>query len=385
MSRCRDFADLAAAYKGDAQLSHRSLIVNGDMSVCQKSTSATGLGAANACHTIDCWNMSQSSAGRFTMSQDAVTDLSGFFYALKLACTTADTSIAAGEYVILSQGIESRGGLTQRMRQGYSDAEKLTLSFWAKADSEATYGVSLKENDNDRIINARFTVGTSWERHVITFSGDTSTGDKPGVDHNGTITVYWWLHAGTTYNGGTFSNLTWADTTWNAAVHSSNDSFFSATSRTFYMTGVQLEVGEVATPFEHKSYATSLQECMRFCQVIGKDNSDTTPTTSFGYGYLDDASNAEMVYQLPVRMRSAPTLHALSTDQNLDLKTDGQGGAVASTPATNYEASETNIKFTLDGNAGNWSRGDNGGAVFARWNGVQATGSAGWWILTCEL
>ena len=148
---------------------------------------------------------------------------------------------------------------------------------------------------------------------------------------------------------------------------------------------MQLEVGEVATPFEHKSYATSLQECMRFCQVIGKDNSDTTPTTSFGYGYLDDASNAEMVYQLPVRMRSAPTLHALSTDQNLDLKTDGQGGAVASTPATNYESSETNIKFTLDGNAGNWSRGDNGGAVFARWNGVQATGSAGWWILTCEL
>ena len=320
MSRARDFADLASAYGGSAQLgSRRNIIDNGDMTISQRGTSATDVGASNGVALLDRWNWSQSSNGRVTMTQEAVTDLSGFFHCLEVATTTADTSIAAGEYVILSQGIESRGGLTQRMRQGYSDAEKLTLSFWAKADSEATYGVSLKENDNDRIINARFTVGTSWERHVITFPGDTSTGDKPGVDHNGTITIYWWLHAGTTYNGGTFSNLTWADTTWNAAVHSSNASFFSATSRTFYITGVQLEVGEVATPFEHKSYATSLQECMRFCQVIGKDNSDTPPTTSFGYGYLDDASNAEMVYQLPVRLRSAPTLHALSTDQNLDL------------------------------------------------------------------
>ena len=384
MSRCRDFADLAAAYKGDAALSHRNMFVNGDMSVCQKSTSLTGLGGANGCHTIDCWSMAQSSSGRFTMSQEAITDLSGFFYALKIACTTADTSIASTEYVILSQGIESRGGLTQRWRKGYSDAEKITLSFWAKADSEATYGLSLRDNDNDRIINARFTVGTSWERHTITFPGDTSTGDKPSVDENATITVYWWLHAGATYNGGTYSDLTWTDTTWNQSVHSSNDSFFSATSRTFFITGVQLEVGEVATPFEHVSYATNLQECMRFCQVIGKENSDDTPPTSFGMGYLDDASNAIMVHQFPVRMRSAPTV-TLSTDQNLDLQSDGQGGAVASTPASNVETTETNIKFTLDGNAGNWARGDNGGAVYARWNGVQATGKAGWWVLTCEL
>jgi hypothetical protein len=147
---------------------------------------------------------------------------------------------------------------------------------------------------------------------------------------------------------------------------------------------VQLEVGEVATPFEHVSYATNLQECMRFCQVIGKENSDSSPPTSFGMGYLDDASNANMVHQFPVRMRSAPTV-TLSTDQNLDLQSDGQGGAVASTPASGVETTETNIKFTLDGNAGNWARGDNGGAVFARWNGVQGTGSVGWWVLTCEL
>ena len=124
MSRARDFADLAAAYSGSAQLSNRNLLHNGDMTISQRGTSATGVGASNGVALLDRWNWSQSSNGRVTMTQEAVTDLSGFFHCLKVATTTADTSIAAGEYVLLSQGIESRGGLTQRMKKGYSDAER---------------------------------------------------------------------------------------------------------------------------------------------------------------------------------------------------------------------------------------------------------------------
>ena len=172
MSRCRDFADLAAAYKGDAQLSHRSLIVNGDMSVCQKSTSATGLGAANACHTIDCWNMSQSSAGRFTMSQDAVTDLSGFFYALKLACTTADTLIASGELFNLSQLIEGQN--LQTLQKGTSSAVPVTASFYVKGNASATYTVELEDRDNTRYNSQEFPVTTDWVRVSRTFIADTT-------------------------------------------------------------------------------------------------------------------------------------------------------------------------------------------------------------------
>ena len=147
---------------------------------------------------------------------------------------------------------------------------------------------------------------------------------------------------------------------------------------------MQLEVGEVATPFEYEHFAVSLKKCERYTQVIGNEESDSTPTTAFGFGYLDDASNAEMVHPLATRMRIKPTV-TLSTDQNLDLKTDGQGGAVASTPASNFDNSETHLKFTLDGNAGNWSRGDNGGAVFARWNGAQGTDATTWWIVNSEI
>tara|TARA_R100001082_G_C4341294_1_gene150255 strand:- start:96 stop:1214 length:1119 start_codon:yes stop_codon:yes gene_type:complete len=310
MSRCRDFADLAAAYKGDAQLSHRNLIHNGDMTISQRGTSATGVGASNGFPLLDRWNWSQSSNGRVTMTQEAVTDLSGFFHCLKVATTTADTSIAAGEYVILSQGIESRGGLTQRMKKGYSDAEKLTLSFWAKANASATYGLSLRDNDNDRMVNATFTVGTSWEKQTITFPGDSSTGDKPGVDHNATITVYIWLHAGSTYNGGTFSNLTWADTTWNTAVNSSNTSLYDATSRTFFITGVQLEVGEVATPFEHKSFEDNLAQCQRFFLKVGPN--PTSGYTRFQTGHCINSTSQQGVMHFPVSMRAAGTLTSLA-------------------------------------------------------------------------
>ena len=302
MSRCRDFADLAAAYGGSAQLgSRRNIIDNGDMTISQRGTSATGVGASNGFPLLDRWNWSQSSAGRVTMTQEAVTDLAGFFHCLKVATTTADTSIAAGEYVLLSQGIESRGGFTQRMKKGYSDAEKLTLSFWAKANASATYCVSLRDNDDDRIINKGFTVGTSWERHTMTFDGDTSTSDKPDVDHNATITLYFWLHAGSTYNGNDVQHTNWRDTVWADVVDAQNTSIYDSTSRTFFITGVQLEVGEVATPFEHLSFEQNLAICQRYYET-GAHKS---------YGYANDTGSGycqrNTSIEFAVTKRAAPT------------------------------------------------------------------------------
>ena len=321
MSRARDFADLAAAYSGSAQLSNRNLLHNGDMTISQRGTSATGVGASNGVALLDRWNWSQSSNGRVTMTQEAVTDLSGFFHCLKVATTTADTSIAAGEYVILSQGIESRGGLTQRMKKGYSDAEKLTLSFWAKANASATYCVSLRDNDDDRIINKGFTVGTSWERHTITFDGDTSTSDKPDVDHNATITLYFWLHAGATYNGNDVQHTNWRDTVWADVVDAQNTSIYDSTSRTFFITGVQLEVGEVATPFEHKSYEDNLAQCQRFFyavvpKAIGAES-------YFGNGFNYNSSVVMGFIHFPVTMRAVPTLEIQSGTNDWRLYRNG--------------------------------------------------------------
>lgn len=301
MSRARDFADLASAYSQDS-LGKRNLLYNGDMSVAQRGTSKTGYAHDTSGYyfTSDRWaiDVGGSTGGVFTLTQD--TDSTAPFpEAYKIACTTADTSIAAGEYAILSQALEGRD--LARIRKGNSDAKKLTVSFWCKADASLTYGISLRDDDNDRICNSTFNVTTSWNRVSVTFPADTN-GEYLNHDNNTSMTLYIWLHAGSTYTGGTFSSLTWADTVWNTAV-SSIGSIYASTSRTFYITGVQMETGEVATPFEHESYADNLARCQRYYYVLA--NGANQP---MGTGSWYASTEIDWFAKTPVTMRAIPSL-----------------------------------------------------------------------------
>ena len=226
------------------------------MQVAQRGTSSA-VTTSSGYFTVDRFRttVTSDSAGRHTQSQATITDLPGFSNAIKLDCTTADTSIAAGEILVLATRFEGQD--LQQLQKGTSSAKSVTVSFYAKGTAK-TYMCELSDQDNTRHNTQQFTVSTSWTRHSLTFVGDT-TGTLDD-DNALSLILSFWLHAGSTYSGGTYTANTWASTT-TANRAAGIDSFQQ--DNELFITGIQLEVGEKATPFEHRSYADELRKCQR--------------------------------------------------------------------------------------------------------------------------
>ena len=220
----------------------------------------------------------------------------GFKNCLKLACTTADTSIAAGEIASIQTRFEGQD--LQQIKKGTADAETITVSFYVKGNASATYTCELYDNDNNRHIGQEFSVTTSWTRVVLTFAADTS--GALDDDNANSFQINWNLHAGSTYTGGTFSSNTW-NTTANQRIGDNQTSFFDSTDRTFFITGIQLEVGSQATPFEHRSYGEEFLNCARYYFK----NLAPVYTTQYN-------ANAIATVEFPVPMRNTPALSVVS-------------------------------------------------------------------------
>ena len=294
-------AELAALIGSQSALSHRNILINGAMQVAQRGTSVSGLGGSNdvfaALDRIKYFV--GNTAGRFTAEQVAVTDLPGFANAMKLSCTTADTSIAADEFLGFKHMIEGQD--LQQLKKGTSEAESTTLSFYVKGNAAAEYTVEIRDIDNDRINTQTFNVTTSWTRVEMTFAPDT-TGTYDD-DNAMSIQMSWWLHAGSTYSGGTFASNSWASRVQGNRVKSSNSSFFDSTSRTLFVTGIQYEVGEQATPFEHRSFGDELAACQRYYFQ------ETKPIYGvFTVGRVFNSKTPQFGYSFPVPMRTLPSI-----------------------------------------------------------------------------
>jgi len=272
----------------------KNIVTNGAMQVAQRSASVTGLGAATGYFTLDRWSMREgaASAGRFTMAQVA-DGPSGFANCLKLTTTTADTSIAAGEFLFLSQRFEGQD--LQQLKKGTSDAESVTVSFYVKGNAAATYVCELSDADNDRSITQAFTVTTDWVKKTLTFPGDTT--GALNDDNALSLQLIFWLHGGSTYTSGTFSDNTWTSETSANRYAGSRTSIFDATSRTFFITGVQLEVGSQATNFEHRSFGEEFALCQRYFQKLAH-----MP------GICISATNIVAMGPYPVELRAKPTV-----------------------------------------------------------------------------
>jgi len=296
-------AELAALIGSQSALSDRNMIINGSMAVSQRGTSSTGQGASDL-FLVDRFhlNTNGNSAGRFTVTQES-DGPSGIPNSLKLACTTADTSIAASERFFIEQRLEGQN--LQRMKKGTSDAQAITVSFYVKGNASATYVVGIYDSDNSRQIGAQFSVTTSWNRVSVTFPGDTG-GSALDDDNAESLSLRFYLHAGSTYTGGTLQT-TWDTAANNEQVGSGTTSFFDSTSRTFFLTGVQMELGEQATPFEHRSFGDELNRCLRYYHTnnIGDPDGSLDGGAS---GIAFDAAEAAVCYEFPVPMRATPTI-----------------------------------------------------------------------------
>jgi len=307
-------AELAALIGSQSALSDRNMIINGSMAVSQRGTSSTGQGASDL-FLVDRFhlNTNGNSAGRFTVTQES-DGPSGIPNSLKLACTTADTSIAASERFFIEQRLEGQN--LQRMKKGTSDAQAITVSFYVKGNAAATYVLGIYDSDNSRQIGAQFSVTTSWNRVSVTFPGDTG-GSALDDDNAESLSLRFYLHAGSTYTGGTLQT-TWDTAVANEQVGSGTTSIFDSTSRTFFLTGVQMELGEVATPFEHRSFADDLAACERYYQIAA-------PLAGSG-----NSTNFKTSVSFKTAMRAQPTLSF--TDNDFDV-TDGHASNYASTDA----------------------------------------------------
>ena len=245
----------------------RNIVINGAMKVCQKPASVTGLGGSSGYFTLDRWNMLEPTgngqtgqAGRFTMAQVA-DGPAGFANCLKLSTTTADTSIAATENLTLNQRFEGQD--LQQLKKGTSSAEQVTVSFYVKGNAAALYVCELYDSDNGRSITQSFAVTTDWNRIELTFAADTS--DPLDDDNAVSLFLQIWLHGGSNYTGGTFAVNTWNDqTAANRYAVANRTSIFDSTNRTFFITGVQMEIGSTATDFEHRSFCEEYDLCKRY-------------------------------------------------------------------------------------------------------------------------
>jgi hypothetical protein len=302
-------AELAALIGSQTAQSNRNLVINGAMNVAQRGTSVTGIGGDADYKTIDRFRLNTSNtAGRLTMSQSSVTDLPGFANALKLDCTTADTSIASTEVGIIQYRFEGQD--LQQLKKGTSSAEPVTVSFYVKGNASATYTCEFEDSDNSYRANSQeFSVTTSWNRVSLTYVGDT-TGTLDD-DNAQSMQLNFWFHAGSNFTSGTFASNTW-QTDQTKRVGDNQTSFFDSTDRTLEITGLQMEIGEVATPFEHEDIGTTLAKCQRYFQVHSGLNIR---------GYASAGlTRVENMVSLPVEMRAAPTSAIITSGNNTNVR-----------------------------------------------------------------
>ena len=321
--------------KLDNNINFRNIIINGDMSIAQRGTSFTGLSNGDSQYTLDRFKFQEAGAPtyQFTLSQDTdVPTGQGFAKSLKMDCTTAQGSLAAADGLRIEQRFEGQN--LQYLKKGTSSAESLTLSFWVKSNKTGTYIAEIFDNDNSRQISKAYTIDSAntWEKKTMTYAGDTS--GSLDNDNSHSLDVRLWLGAGSNFTSGTL-NTSW-NTSTNANRIVGQVNLADSTSNEWYITGVQLEAGEVASDFEFLPFDVNLQRCQRYYQKT-YDLSDAVGNTSVSSGYnayqIDDGALQRNGVRHLIRMRTNPsvTIYNPSTGSTASVRTNSGNNYSAST------------------------------------------------------
>ena len=289
------WADAAAGGSGS------NLIINGAMQVAQRNTSVAGITSGAEYRTADRW-MVQVNFATFTASveNDAPTG-SGLRKSLKMLCTTGNASPGATDLNHVQYRWEGQD--VQRIKKGTASAEQLTLSFWVKSNVTGTYVAVLYDQDNSgRFESKQYSISASgtWEQKVLTFTADT--GNFPlDNDNANSLRLYFMLASGATYTSG--SPQTWGAFS-NGAFAPGQTNLAASTNNYWQITGVQLETGPVATPFEFEPYEATLRKCQRYYYR-------TTGTAAFSklslFGAAYATTNTQGDFVMPVPMRTGVT------------------------------------------------------------------------------
>ena len=258
---------------------------------------------SNGVYTLDRWQAINSvGTTKYTVQQNAgsVTPPAGFTNYLGVTSTSAYT-VGATDYFYINQNIE--GYNWADLNWGSANAKTVTLSFWVRSSLTGTFGGSFLNWAGNRSYPFSYTISSAntWEQKTITVAGDT-TGTWAGATNAGALQLYFSLGTGSTYSG---TAGAWAGSYYGSATGST--SVVGTNGATFYLTGVQLEVGSTATSFDYRPYGIELELCQRYFQVSGSGASQIVGTA---YYLTSTQVNGSVTFQ--TTMRTAPTLVSTS-------------------------------------------------------------------------
>jgi len=343
----------------------KNLIINGGMQVWQRATATTTSGTGSY-KTVDRFQLYESTNGVYTTEQSTGNSGdTGHDTALQANVTTVDSSIGGGQYAAIIHRIEAQN--LQHLQWGTAAGKNLVLSFWVKSNKTGIYSLSTEKNDATtyRRVN-EFTINSAntWEQKTINIppltnsnSGGTITNDN-GLG----IKFEWCLAYGSTYT--TTSLDQWITSSHFASTNQVN--WMDSTSNNFYLTGVQLEVGTEATPFEHRSFGDELLRCQRYFQRLTGDEGGGNDGGFMNGAIWNSTDFYGSVHHI-TSMRAEPTLSFSAIGDLLVF-----AGGVADTPSsftkTGGTSSYTEINIGGLGNTagrGAWVRIDGGPSNFA--------------------
>lgn len=327
--------------------SYRNLFTNGEMKVAQRGASIAAWGGGE--YSLDGVRYNQSgTAAVFTATQSTTVPNATFVNSLKIDVTTADGTIAAGQYDTFTFPIE--GLRCSRIGFGGAAARTLTLSFWWRLDSTnlsfpVTCSGAVQNSAANRSYPFSFsqTTNATWQYHTVTITGDT-TGTWLQTSGVGLLLIFA-MTAGSSIVG---TASTWAAAAYRGATGTAN--LASHVDNDLYLTGVQLEVGSIATPFEYRSYGEELALCQRYLwRQTRTGTGDPIPAS----GYCRTTTGGELYGRHPMPMRAAPTFSVSAAGdfrfRSLELSTD----TTAMSAGTNIESYQIAVTVTSGLTAGN--------------------------------
>ena len=303
MSRARTFADLATASEAGS-LAQANIIINGDMSVAQRGTSSSSSGL----NSIDRWNTAWGQISA-TQTQESLTSGSpyeaGFNNFLRL--TNTSTSSNAASYQQFTQRIEAQH-IANSGWNFKSSNSFMTLSFWARSSLAGTYYARINTDDGTAYYRIKaFTLSAdTWTKVTFTFEGNSNL--TINDDNGAGLDVVIVPHYGTTYSGSNASTTTWFALVSQDYFPDFAQNWGNTSSATFDVTGFQLELGEVATPFKHESFGDNLQRCQRYYYKFLSTNI-YGPLGATGMQINTNSTSGTMYQGMhPIMMRSEPTM-----------------------------------------------------------------------------
>jgi hypothetical protein len=343
------------AQAANSTYSFKNRIINGDMRIDQRASGASSTPTNSGYYTVDRWYFGNTLSGsgaplKIGQNLNSVTPPAGYSNYLGLQVNTTYTP-GSTDRTFIAQVIE--GNNFYDLAWGTSNAKTITLSFWVYSSLTGTFGGNIESENGTSYRSYPFTYtitsANTWQYVTLTIVGDGSagSGDWVGATNNGACQVMFTLSAGSTFQG---TPNTWQTADLRAPTGATN--LLATASATWYITGVQLEVGTQATAFDLRDYGKELLMCQRYCYAISAYNGQNNTIDTF---VASSATTGVWIIKLPVQARVTPT--GIVSSANWAMNNCGPGGGGANWAASFIGATQYSVYVTNGGAGSNMTAG----------------------------